>query len=83
MRLFRTVFLRKIYREIYTLVFLQVRPCAFFTCHCPTFEKIRFNNKLFLCRVLSNLSKKKKNARIVSAILLICMLLEIKECGQL
>ena len=41
----------EIYRYIYTFVFLHVRPWAFFTCHCPTCEKTRFNDKFFLRRV--------------------------------
>ena len=36
-----------------------MRPCAFLTSQCPTFEKNWFNNKFSLCRALSNLSKKK------------------------
>ena len=51
---------------------------------CPTCEKTRFNDKLSLRQVLSsNLAKKKKNknARILSAIVLIRILLKIKECG--
>ena len=31
---------REIYRQIYTFVLLHVRPCAFFTCYCPTCEKL-------------------------------------------
>ena len=31
---------RYIDRYIYTFVFLHVRPCAFFTCYCPTCEKL-------------------------------------------
>ena len=38
---------REIYRYIDTFVFLHVRPCAFFTRYCPTWEKTRFNDKFF------------------------------------
>ena len=37
---------------IYSFVLLHVRPCAFFICYCPTWEKTRFNDKFFLRRVL-------------------------------
>ena len=31
---------REIYRQKYTFFLLHVRPCAFFTCYCPTCEKL-------------------------------------------
>ena len=49
---------REIYRYIDTSVFLHVRPCAFFTRYCPTWQKTRFNDTFFLRRVLcSNLKR--------------------------
>ena len=42
----------------------------------------RFNDKFSLRQILcSSLQKKKKDARILSAILLICILLNTEECG--
>ena len=57
---------RFLYREryidiyIYTFVFLHVRPCVFFTCHCSTCEKSRFNDKVSLRQVLCSILSKKK-----------------------
>ena len=58
---FKNVFIWRdtIYRYIYTFVFLHVRPCVFFTCHCPTCEKSRCNENFSLCRVLCFTLKRK------------------------
>ena len=45
------------------------------SCMCP---RVHF---LFVRFFVPVQSKKKKNARLLSAILLICKLLKIKECG--
>ena len=58
-----------------------MRPCAFFTCYYPTREKTRFNDNFFSSGSLFEFVNKKNNARILSAILLICILLKIKERG--
>ena len=47
------------YIDRYILLFsCNVRSCAFLTCHFPTCEKSRFNEKFSLCRVLCLTLKK-------------------------
>ena len=41
---------REIYRYIHTFVLLHVRPCAFFTCYCPTGEKLGSTINFFVVR---------------------------------
>ena len=64
-----------------TFVFLHVPPCALSLVIVQLVKKTWFNDKFSFLQVLcSNLSIK-NNARILSAIPLICVLLKIKECG--
>ena len=65
-----------------TFVVLHVRPCALSLVIVQLVKKTWFNAKFSFLQVLcSNLSIKKNNARILSAVPLICVLLKIKECG--
>ena len=57
---------------------MHVRLCALSLVIVQLVKKTFFNDKFSFFRFFVN---KKNNARILSAILLICILLKIKECG--
>ena len=74
--------------EIYIDSLILLSSCTCARVHFHLLSSIvkltRFDDKFSLRQILcSNLKKKKKekNARILSAILLICILLNTKECG--
>ena len=75
------------YRDISRYIYILLVSCTcarvhFFTCYCPTCEKLGSTINFLLVRFfVAEFVNWKNNGRILSAILLICILLKIKEWG--